>query len=184
MCAQYTVKGPARAIAERFFASIAPELKEKVYDTRVVPFYNAPVLVEKDHGRVLREMRFHLTPRWAKEPKVKWATYNARLEDVDQKASFKRPFLDNHCVAIINGFVEPIYRGEYAGHMVQFQRTDELWLLAAGIYEEWVNPETGEILESFALLTDPPEDFVAKVGHDRQPIFLAPDDFGTWLSPK
>lgn len=184
MCAQYMVKGPARAIAERFFAKISPELKEKIYDARIVPFGRAPVLVNRGQTRVLTEMRFHLTPAWSKEPKVKWATYNARLEDVETKASFKRAFKEKHCVVPINGFVEPIYKGEHAGFMVEFSRKDDLWLMAAGIFDEWVNPQSGEILESFSLLTDPPDDFVAKAGHDRQPIFIGPNHIGTWLENK
>ena len=184
MCAQYMVKGPARAMAERFFAHLSPELKLKVYETRIVPFTLAPVLVNRDHDRVLAEMRFHLTPSWAKEPKVRAATYIARLEDVETKASFKRAFKDNHCVVPISGFVEPIYTGEHAGYMVEFKRTDESWLLAAGIYDEWVYPGTGEILQSFSLLTASPEEFVVKVGHDREPVFLAPEDIGTWLEAK
>ncbi len=184
MCAQYMVKGPARAIAERYFAKISPELKAKIYETRIVPFTLAPILVNRDHDRVLTEMRFHLTPSWAKEAKVKWATYNARLEDVETKASFKKAFKAKHCIVPINGFIEPIYKGEHAGFMVEFNRTDESWLLAAGIYDEWVHPGTGEILESFSILTDPPEEFVAKIGHDRQPLFLDPNHIGTWLEAK
>lgn len=182
MCAQYTVKGPARALADHLSAHLATPLDQRVYDERVVPFHMAPVLVNRRSERYLQEMRFHLTPAWAREPKVKWATYNARLDDIETKSSFRRPFLDKHCIVVLSGFVEPIYSGDHAGHMVSFQRRDEDWLLAAGIYDEWVNPRTGEILESFSIITDAPDDFVAKVGHDRQPLFLNAHDVGTWLS--
>lgn len=181
MCAQFMVQGPARAIADRYFAKLSPELASRVYDDRVVPFHKAPVLVDIDGQRWLKEMRFHLTPRWAKEAKVKWATYNARIEGIEEKASFRHAFRHKHCVVLLNGFVEAIYLGEHAGYMVQFRRRDDDLIPAAGIFDEWVDPKTGEVLESFAILTDVPEPFVELNGHDREPIFVKDQDISGWL---
>ena len=184
MCAQFMIRGSARLIGEHFQARMAPELTHRDYEDRVVPFKPGLVVVRREGHRELREMRFHLTPRWSKEERVKWATYNARLDSIETKATFKAAFRENHCLVILNGFIEPIYKGDYAGYMVQFHRPDGLWMAAAGIFDQWVHPTTGEIVESFSIITDEPDEFVAKTGHDREPLFLRPDYFDEWLEPK
>jgi putative SOS response-associated peptidase YedK len=71
-----------------------------------------------------------------------------------------------------------------AGNMVRFHEKENHLLIAAGIYDEWVNKETGEILESFAILTDAPPPFIAQVGHDRCPVFIRKEHYNDWLNYK
>jgi putative SOS response-associated peptidase YedK len=70
----------------------------------------------------------------------------------------------------MNSFIEPIYEGDLAGNMISFN-SGEL-LCAAGIYDTWVNKASGEVIESFAVITAEPSEFVRQTGHDRQPVFL------------
>ncbi|MBS1982761.1 MAG: SOS response-associated peptidase family protein [Bdellovibrionales bacterium] len=66
--------------------------------------------------------------------------------------------------------------------MVAFASDSAPLLTAAGIWEEWISPETGEVVRSFALLTDEPMPFVAQTGHDRSPLFLTDEGAQRWLS--
>jgi putative SOS response-associated peptidase YedK len=43
------------------------------------------------------------------------------------------------------------------------------------------NKETGEIIESFAIITDSPPKFIEDSGHDRCPVFLKSDFYSRWL---
>lgn len=54
-------------------------------------------------------------------------------------------------------------------------------LLAAGIWDNWTDVSSGESITSFAILTDEPTQFLLEVGHDRQPVFLSPDNAQIWL---
>ncbi|MEK7691600.1 MAG: SOS response-associated peptidase family protein, partial [Bdellovibrionota bacterium] len=69
-----------------------------------------------------------------------------------------------------------------AGNMVDF-RVESGLLLAAGLWDRWVNPTDGEVVESFTIITDEPYDFVRKTGHDRSPLFLGEDIVPEWLDP-
>ena len=179
MCAQYDIKTPAEEIAEalhRQFGKKAP----MEWKPRVVPYGLAPVAV----GDHLELMQYSLVPGWSKEPKVKFATYNARLDTILEKATWKNPFVKKHCVVPISRFIEPVYESKTGleGNMVAFRQKDGALLLAAGIWDEWKDKTTGQVIHSFAIVTNDPSDYVKDVGHDRQPVFLSPERAEEWLS--
>lgn len=45
-------------------------------------------------------------------------------------------------------------------------------MIAAGIFDQWIDKATGEVLDSFSILTHEPPKFVLDSGHDRCPVFL------------
>lgn len=177
MCAQYDVLKTHSEIAQAMRRSFSGPAEWK---PRIVPHALAPVAV----GDHLELMRFSLLPRWSREPKVKFATYNARLDTALEKPTWKEPFLRRHCIVPISRFLEPVYQSRKGleGNMVAFTAPE--LLLAAGIWDEWSDGKAAEALRirSFALLTDGPSDFVADVGHDRQPVFLSPERAEEWLA--
>lgn len=115
--------------------------------------------------------------------KVKFATHNARIESVAEKPTWKRPFESRRALIPITRFIEPIYTGSFAGNMVQFHDPKDSTLFAAGIWDEWTDKQSGEVLESFSIITGEPPAFVAKIGHDRCPLFLKRDIADEWLEP-
>jgi putative SOS response-associated peptidase YedK len=173
MCAQYRIKAKIKELEFYFSVTV-----EDVIDwiDHMVPHGLAPVVTK---GSV-RLMRFSLLPSWSKEPKVKFATHNARLETVAEKPTWKRPFLSNHCIVPMSSFIEPIYEGRLAGNMVEFQSS--ALMCAAGIYDSWTDRNTGEVIESFAVITAEPCDYVREIGHDRQPVFLNREDALAWTN--
>ena len=54
-------------------------------------------------------------------------------------------------------------------------------LTIAGIWDQWKNRETDELLKSCAMIITEPNDFVGEV-HDRMPVLLGENDFEPWLS--
>jgi putative SOS response-associated peptidase YedK len=53
-------------------------------------------------------------------------------------------------------------------------------LMAAGLWDEWKNRETGERLKSCTMIVTEPNDFAAEI-HDRMPVFLTEEQFAPWL---
>ena len=49
----------------------------------------------------------------------------------------------------------------------------------AGLWERWKTPE-GDILRSCTIITTEANDTLRPI-HDRMPVILGPDDYGTWL---
>ena len=61
-----------------------------------------------------------------------------------------------------------------------FALKDESPLAFAGIWDRWKNRETGEVLESFAIVTVEPNEWMAKY-HGRMGVILKPKDYQRWL---
>lgn len=180
MCASYMIKqrNPGRF-------GLATEARVQIDDfcgKLIVPYTPAPVLLANGDSQVLTSMRYSLVPSWSKEAKVKFATHNARLESIDEKPTWKTVFSERHCLVPLTDFIEPIYEGEYAGNMVAFHNKDGGMLYAAGVWDEWTNKQTGEVLRTFAIITFDPPPFVAQIGHDRCPVFLNEETGAEWLS--
>lgn len=202
MCASFLIRANTSEIVE-----VLQELGHKIksealseyadssgsVDMRVLPHQKTPVIVLHQDVLEVRHMQFSLIPSWSKERKPKFATHNARIESVLDKPTWRTAFQKRHCLVPMTHFIEPIYTGEYAGHMVRFysqhQRKTQV-LLAAAIWEEWIDRDnkgsskshgTGEVIESFSLLTSEPLKFVRETGHDRGLIFLPKSLEKKWL---
>jgi len=176
MCASYLIH---RHHAGRYGVPVETRVDiGNFYDRVIVPYTPAPVVI----GQQVQIMNFALLPNWSKEPKVKFATHNARLEGIEEKPTWKNVFIERHCLVPLSEFIEPIYEGEFAGNMVAFSEHNGEELLAAGVWDEWVNRKTGEVIHSFAIITHEPPPFVANTGHDRCPIFLNLEAGEEWLS--
>lgn len=53
----------------------------------------------------------------------------------------------------------------------------------AGLWEEWLDKETGELTETCTIITTE-ANAVLKPVHDRMPVILKPDSYEEWLNPK
>lgn len=180
MCSNYTLN--VRAIELQEFIGKS-ELEIADINQRFLPYQSAPVVVQlTDLSYKLVAMNFSLVPSWSKDAKVKFATHNARIETVTEKPTWKTPFLKQHCLVPMTGFYESAYEGPCAGHIIQFSEKKDHLLFAAGIYDQWKNPETKKVSQSFSILTTTPTAFIVDHGHDRSPIFLNESIAKAWLN--
>lgn len=133
-------------------------------------------------------MRWWLTPHWAKEAGTRYAMFNARSESVERSRAFREPFRRRRCVVPVSGFYEWQRTAQAASdgsRKVPFyiRPHDDPGMLLAGIWDRWRNPDDGELLESFAILTtdaSPGLEFV----HNRQPVMLSFAGARRWLDPE
>jgi putative SOS response-associated peptidase YedK len=183
VCAQFLLRARWEDL-ERTYGVLRPESTGEGLDERVLPTRRAPVILLDNGQRVLRSMSFSLIPAWSKVRRPKFATHNARLDTIDTKPTWREPFAGRHALVPMIAFVEPIYEGRFAGNMVQFCARQGELLTAAAVYDRWVDPESKEVVDSFAIITDDPPAFVRDAGHDRCPIFLADSAFGEWLDAR
>ncbi len=94
-----------------------------------------------------------LIPWFAKEPKLPYSTNNARSEELASKASYKTPWVrGQRCIIPAWSFDEPCWE---TGRNVwwRFKRADgKPWGLA-GLWNTWVDKSSGEVHESYTMLT-------------------------------
>jgi len=94
-----------------------------------------------------------LIPSFAKEAKLSYSTFNARFEELAQKASYKVPWArGQRCIIPAVSFDEPNWE---TGRNVwwRFTRKDGVPWGLAGLWNTWVDLATGEIHESYTMLT-------------------------------
>jgi len=166
MCNRYV--SPAAADIERLWhvcARNAPNpatpasswRKAEVFPRAPGAFIRRPseeVTSEGDGNR--RELvigQWGLVPFFAKTPKLTYSTNNARSEELAAKATFKYPWArGQRCIIPAESFDEPNWE---SGKNVwwRFRRADgNPWGLA-GLWNRWVDKESGEVFETYTMLT-------------------------------
>ncbi|MEJ5148928.1 SOS response-associated peptidase [Comamonas sp. MYb396] len=110
------------------------------------------------YGKELAVGRWGLIPWFSKTPDIKYSTNNARAEEVADKASFKDPWKrGQRCIIPAATFDEPCW-GPYEAQFEKcewwrFKRADgDPWGLA-GLWNIWTDRATGEVHESYTMLT-------------------------------
>lgn len=186
----------ARQKIERNLARIAdlkgPELKAD--DSRIFPFWYAPVMVREGDETVVKPMRYHcrLSCKPASTDARYPGLYNARRDSLEQY--WEPIFGRQHAIVMVTSFFEnvarhdfeqrPLRPGEKASNMIlQFRPRPPTPMLLACLWDRWqVSGE--EALYSFAIITDEPPPEVAATGHNRCPIPLKDANVERWLAPE
>lgn len=123
-------------------------------------------------------MRWGMIAHWSKEFDSKFATFNARIETVEDKPTFRNAWKKSQrCLIPMTGYFE--WKGE-KGDKQPFYITnrDEGIIVTAGLYEVW-----GDNQRSCTMLTMPANEELQKI-HPRMPIMLNKDSATNWLSGK
>lgn len=168
-------------------------LENQPDDYFVHPMVYAPVIAETDEGRTLTAMRYHcrLAGKTAAMDRQLPGLYNARADSLQNWWS--PVFGRRHALFLLKGFRENVKRhsmegrelrpGEEAENIVlEFQPRDHHDMLVPCVWDRW--EQGGEVLHSFALITDEPPPEVDAAGHDRCPINLTRSAAEAWLTPQ
>ncbi len=130
--------------------------------------------------------RWGLIPGWIKEQRPgKPPSVNARCGGIATNGMFKKAYACRRCLIPIDGFFEwkDIFgTGENKQPYAIAMNSGEPFALA-GVWESWRNPETGEDIRTFCVITRPPNEMMATI-HDRMPVILHREDYERWLSPE
>lgn len=164
-----------------------------------VPNYNTDVgsyslIVRNDAPDRLTLSVFGLTPFWADKPKY---VFNARAEGDGNKADrpdpgaekgiFKKPFFRHlkrkRCIVPVQYFVEGPKKERLQKPYI-VERRDQKPFALAGLWDEWTDRDTGEVLPNFTVITTPFNALLEKVGHHRSPLVLPDESFNEWLDPE
>lgn len=125
----------------------------------------------------LKPMQWGLIPSWvtSAEKAQELFSYglNARAETIDEKPMFREAWKQSICLIPASGFFEwkEVNKKKYP-HYVQMK--DESVMLMAGIFSEWMNPLTGELRETFAILTTEANELMRDIHNvkKRMPVIL------------
>lgn len=179
MCGRFVLDDPALA-GEEFRIDISDVPWKPNYN--VAPTHEVMVIHEHDGKRKAVPMQWMLVPHWSKTRKLKYPTINARSEGIASKPTWREPFKRSRCLIANSGFIEwkklPDFKQPY---LVKIK--EKPIAAFAGIFDTWLDEETGETLESCAIVTTTANELVAPI-HDRMPVYLHSEEYDEWLDPE
>ncbi|GAB0475101.1 SOS response-associated peptidase [Alistipes indistinctus] len=171
---------------------------EKIYDL-TDGAYNIPAMLSPYSAIVtadpeLRPMRWGLIPYntkdWTEvERKGKGGWFkNAKAEKVFDTWPYKLVIEHKRCVIPSTGYFEPHYNpdGSKVPYYARVQG-DEVFSIG-GLWSNWTNPDTGESVESYTMITIGANELMSEVHNGgnnpyRMPFIVAEGDVQRWLDP-
>ena len=149
-------------------------------------FSHPRLAVVRQDGVFLHE--WGLIPSWVKDQNaandLKTKTLNAVGETVFEKPSFRKSAVSQRCLLPVSGFYEwREVNGVKYPYYIQVIEQDYFSLGA--LYDTWINKETGEIRDTFSIITTPANPLMEKIHNlkKRMPLILSPNDQMNWLDP-
>lgn len=163
------------------------EAWQPVYHASGFTFLQMPVITQKQPGQV-QLFNWGLIPHWVKSKadaeKLRAQTLNARSETVFDRPSFRSYIPNNRCLVIADGFFEWMdFQKKKYPHFIQLN--NGALFCFGGIYSSWVDKTSGELVNSFSILTTDANPLMARIHNikKRMPLIIPPDQYETWLSP-
>ena len=139
----------------------------------------------------LEAYRWGLIPDFVMDPAdFKANTHNARLEELEDKASY-RNYTNNRCVIVCTAFFEYQHRLTQGKRGMKTEKVryrismaDGTDLQIGGVFNHWKDPKTGQIVKTATMCTVPAVGIMREIHNSalRQPLILNPDEIQAWLS--
>lgn len=187
MCGRVYVKTSAAGLLENFAFARRQE-GDGLDDLRPrfngAPSLDYPIIVpEPDHpGGMFMRAQWGLIPGWVKEAKPKLKPINATAERVASAPMFRAAYRSRRALMPIDGYFEwKAIVGAKAKQPYAIAMKDGKPFALAAIWEQWRNPESGDIVKTFAVITCPANDMMTEI-HNRMPVIIPPENYKRWLS--
>lgn len=199
MC--YDIKATAEAQLNRAKrkakGTIFEELKQKLIPQTDLPLHHTSgfshpklLIYTNQSPHIPCTSRWGLIPHWVKDKsqsrKLWNSTLNARGETIFEKPSFRDSAQNKRCIIQVDGFYEHHhFNGKAYPYFIHHHHHKPLSL--AGLWSEWVDRETGEILNTFSIVTTKANPLMAKIHNNpklpepRMPLILPQEWEDKWL---
>lgn len=183
MCGRYgfNIKD-SREIINRFdLINTADELEKLKPRYNIAPGQINPVIAYTAKGNKLGRFVWGLIPRWAKDDLFKFKTINARVEGIENKAVYRKPFKSQHCLIPANFFYEWSNETNPKTPYVIKMKDDSIFTFA-GLYDKWQDKESGKTIYSYTIITTTPNKLIERI-HNRMPVIFTKENEKEWLNP-
>ena len=179
MCGRYRLTAKERYLRDHFGLDEDPRWAPRwnLAPTQQVPVIRHPT----EPTRSFSLMRWGLIPYWAKDESFGAKTINAMSETAAEKPAFRDAFRQRRCLVPANCFYEWKSLGRNDKQPYSFGMADDSLFAFAGLWDRW-RTANKDLVESFTILTTPPNSLVSDV-HDRMPAILRPETYELWLDP-
>ena len=139
-------------------------------------------VVTQESPKEIKHFMWGLIPSWAKNDDIKKYTLNARYETLKTKPSFKNA---KRCLIFSDGFYEWKWldkQGKKKQKYLIELPNSELFSFA-GLYDHWVDKQTGEIINSCSIVTTEAKGIMREIHNSkmRMPLIIENNQMDDWL---
>jgi putative SOS response-associated peptidase YedK len=146
-----------------------------------------PVIPSEDPGSI-GMLIWGLIPIWVKDAasaeEIRRKTFNARIETILEKPSFRGSVKSKRCLVLCRGFYE--WQQREKGKIPYYIYLEgEPPIAMAGLYENWTDRETGEMIRTFTIITTAANSLMEKIHNTkkRMPVILPHENEEAWVDP-
>lgn len=94
------------------------------------------------------------------------------------KKEFRKPMQSQRCLVIADAYYE--WSDSNKPYLIFLQNKNRPFGFA-GVYDRWKNPETGEMVSSFAIITTTANGLLQSIGVKRMPVILSQSNELEWI---
>lgn len=178
------IKLAARYDRKSDIVEIYEDILNEQYHVNAFNYPKYPIITSSDEIQVFN---WGLIPFWVKSEEdaeeIRKMTLNARSDTIFEKPSFRDPIMKKRCIVPSTGYFE--WRHEGIKKIPYFiYLKDEPIFSMAGIYDRWLDKETGEEYDTFSVITtdtNPLTDYIHNTKH-RMPAILSKENEEKWIN--
>ena len=188
MCFHNSLSVKAQQLEQRYHAEINDAEFEPIFHGNGFSFPKWPVITNHN-SHIFQFFNWGLIPFWTKTKedgfKFRVNTLNARSETIFEKPSFRGSISTKRCLIPSTGFYEwRDFKGAKYPYYIGLK--DEPVFSMAGIYDTFLDKQTGEVINSFSIVTCDANPLMAKIHNSkmRMPVILTRETEGAWIKEK
>jgi putative SOS response-associated peptidase YedK len=187
MCFTVNVNLIKEELENRYGATlIDPDKYRPSYYYHAYALPEMPAICSGFPGK-LKLLRWGLIPSWTRSiedaNEIRLKTFNARSESIDTKPSFSSSFKSKRCIIPVRGFFEWQHVGKEKVPWYIYRADSDIMSLA-GLYDEWIESNTGEQYTTFSIITADANMIMSEIHNTkkRMPALLDKESELLWLS--
>jgi putative SOS response-associated peptidase YedK len=151
---------------------------------------------ETNNDFVFELAHWELFAPWVKNPmevmkgREKFNTLNATAERLFESKLFNQPALKRRCLVLSSGFYEwrhftPTGSNKDIAYPYHITVKDKPYFFMAGIFQPWVDVESGEMMDTFSIITTKANPLMAQIHNKkkRMPTILNDEQAAEWIKP-
>lgn len=184
MCFHSKQTKDAQALEKRFNAKIVHSEKFRTGDFNGF-MHPDTVIIANNRQEIIQFAQWGLIPEWAKDTSIQNSTLNAKIETIHEKPSFKNS-ISQRCLIPADGFYEWQWldtSGKKKQKFLVHLPDDDLFSFA-GLWCDWKNTQSGEIIRTYTILTTEANQLMSVVHNSkkRMPVIIHPKAEMKWLN--
>jgi putative SOS response-associated peptidase YedK len=186
MCFTVNVNLIKEELENRYGATlIDPDKYRPSYYYHAFSLPSLPAVCSGDISKI-KLLKWGLIPGWTKSQDqaniIRYKTFNARSESIATKPSFSSSFRSKRCIIPVKGFFEWQHLGNEKIPWYIYHTENEV-LSLAGLYDDWIESNTGEVLSTFSIVTTEANDLMAVIHNSgkRMPVILNKSTENRWI---